>query len=51
MYRDYKGNDRLVTNNADAMHFCNCFGEIELRNSYMEGLLDNKNSSTNYCSI
>ena len=40
MYMDYQGNGRMVTNNADAIHCFTCYGDIVLKNSYMDGLLD-----------
>lgn len=49
MYMDYEGNGHLVTNNADAIHFFNCSGEFVLKNSFMEGLLDDTvNIHNNY---
>ena len=49
MYMDYEGNKRLVTSNADAIHFCNCSGKFVLKNSYMDGLLDDTvNIHSNY---
>lgn len=49
MYMNYEGNNRLVTNNADGVHLFNCSGEFELKNSYMEGLLDDTlNIHNNY---
>ena len=49
MYNNYNGNGRLVTNNADAIHTFNCSGEFVLKNSYMEGLLDDTvNVHNNY---
>ncbi len=49
MYQNYKENHRLVTNNADAIHFYNCSGKFVLKNSYMEGLLDDTvNIHNNY---
>lgn len=40
MSMNYNGNGRLVTNNADAIHFFNCKGDFVLKNSYMDGMLD-----------
>ncbi len=37
---NYRGNGRIVTNNADAIHLFNCCGRVEIRNCTMEGLLD-----------
>lgn len=52
MYRDYKGNKRMVTNNADAIHCFNCYGKIEIKNCHMEGLMDDAvNIHGNYFSI
>ena len=52
MYMNYEGNGRLVTNNADGIHFFNCKGEFVLKNSYMEGLLDDTvNIHNNYLNI
>ena len=52
MYKNYNGNGRLVTNNADAIHTFNCSGEFVLKNSYMEGLLDDTlNVHNNYFSV
>ena len=49
MYMDYEGNGRLVTSNADAIHFFNCKGEVVLKNSYMDGMLDDTiNVHNNY---
>lgn len=52
MYMDYEGNGRLVTNNADAIHMFNCKGDFVLKNSYMDGLLDDTvNVHNNYLQI
>lgn len=52
MYMDYEGNGRLVTNNADAIHVYNCKGNFVLKNSYMEGLLDDTvNIHNNYLHV
>lgn len=52
MYMNYEGNGRLVTNNADAIHFFNCSGKFVLKNSYMDGLLDDTvNIHNNYLVI
>ncbi len=52
MYMDYEGNGRLVTNNADAVHTFNCSGDFVLRNSYMDGMLDDTvNVHNNYLRI
>lgn len=49
MYRDYNGNGRLVTCNADGVHLFNCWGDFVLKNSYMDGLLDDTvNVHNNY---
>jgi len=40
---------RLVTNNADAFHCYNCRGKVVMRDSYMDGLLDDTaNVHNNY---
>lgn len=47
--QDYQGNGRYVTNNADGIHTFNCYGNVTLRNCYMEGLLDDTvNVHNNY---
>ena len=52
MYRDYEGNGRLVTCNADGVHLFNCWGDFTLKNSYMEGLLDDTvNVHNNYLTV
>lgn len=52
MYMNYEGNGRLVTNNADAIHTFNCSGDFVLRNSYMDGMLDDTvNVHNNYLLI
>ena len=52
MYANYQGNGRLVTNNADGVHLFNCKGDFVLKNSYMEGLLDDTvNIHNNYLQI
>ena len=52
MYRDYEGNGRMVTNNADAIHCFNCYGKIGIEDCYMEGLLDDTvNIHSNYFSV
>ena len=52
MYMDYEGNKRLVTNNADAIHLYHCTGKFVLKNSYMEGLLDDTvNVHNNYLRV
>ena len=49
MYVNYEGNGRLVTNNADGIHTFNCSGDFVLKNSYMDGLLDDTvNVHNNY---
>ncbi len=53
---DFIGNcnnsGRIVTNNADAIHLFNCYGKFELKNSTMEGLLDDTvNVHGNYLMI
>ncbi|MBO5223697.1 MAG: hypothetical protein J6C23_04210 [Clostridia bacterium] len=49
LYMDYEGNGRLVTNNADAVHLFNCKGDFVLKNSHMEGMLDDTvNIHNNY---
>ncbi len=46
------GNGRVVTNNADGIHLFNCYGKIILKNSHMEGLLDDTvNVHGNYTAI
>ncbi len=35
-----KGDGRMVTTTADATHFCNCKGEIVIRNCVFENMLD-----------
>lgn len=52
MYRDYNGNGRLVTCNADGVHLFNCWGDFVLKNSYMDGLLDDTvNVHNNYLTV
>lgn len=52
MYANYENNGRLVTNNADAVHLFNCKGDFILKNSQMEGLLDDTvNIHGNYLSV
>ena len=52
MYRDYGGNKRMVTNNADAIHLFNCYGKVEITDCQMEGLLDDAvNIHSNYFSV
>ena len=52
MYINYNGNGRLVTNNADGIHTFNCMGNFVLKNSYMDGLLDDTvNVHNNYFSV
>jgi len=52
MYRDYDGNGRMVTNNADAIHCFNCYGKSVIKDCYMEGLLDDAvNIHSNYFSV
>ena len=52
MYINYEGNGRLVTNNADGIHIFNCKGEFVLKNSHMEGLLDDTvNIHNNYIKV
>lgn len=52
MYRDYEGNGRMVTNNADAIHCFNCYGKIVIKDCHMEGLLDDAvNIHGNYFSV
>ena len=52
MYQNFEGNGRLVTNNADAVHTFNCSGDFVLRNSYMDGMLDDTvNVHNNYLRI
>lgn len=52
MFMDYEGNGRLVTNNADGVHLFNCKGNFVLKNSYMDGLLDDTvNIHNNYLTI
>ena len=52
MYMNYEGNGRLVTNNADGIHFFNCKGDFVFKNSYMDGLLDDTvNIHNNYLNI
>ena len=49
MYCDYDGNGRFVTANADAIHCFNCYGKIDIKNCFMEGLLDDTiNVHSNY---
>lgn len=49
MLRNYNGNGRLVTNNADAIHLFNCSGKVIMKNCTMEGLLDDTlNVHNNY---
>ncbi len=40
LIKNYGGNGRLVTNNADGIHLFNCYGRVLLQNSTMEGLMD-----------
>ena len=52
MYANFENNGRLVTNNADGIHTFNCSGDFVLKNSYMEGLLDDTvNVHNNYFSV
>lgn len=52
MYMDYRENGRLVTNNADGVHLFNCKGDFVLKNSYMDGLLDDTvNVHNNYLEV
>lgn len=51
-YMNYENNGRVVTNNADGVHLFNCKGDFVLKNSHMEGLMDDTvNIHGNYLSI
>lgn len=52
MFMDFEGNGRLVTCNADAIHMYNCSGRFVLKDSYMDGLLDDTvNVHNNYLCV
>jgi polygalacturonase len=49
---DYNGNERMICANADGIHTYNCRGQVQIRNCYMEGLLDDTvNVHGNYLRI
>lgn len=52
LYKNYNGNGRYVTSNADSILTFNCGGDITVRNCHLEGMMDDAlNFHGNYLRI